>query len=169
MNDIKWGLIFPNIERLISLLLKDYDYYFNNWWATFSVAMTASVIALSLALVLSVISIRYKTINLISKSLVVASQSFPLQAIAPLIIIVLGVGFFTKTLIAFIIAFFPIYSTCTSALLATPKELIAYSSVCNCSYMLEMWYIRFPSALPTIISSIKVGFTLSVLGSVVAE
>jgi NitT/TauT family transport system permease protein len=97
------------------------------------------------------------------------SQSFPLQSIAPLIIIVLGVGFITKTVIAFVIAFFPIYGACSTAMHTTPAPLLAHLSICKAGFLDGIRYIRIPSALPTIISASKVGFTLSVLGSVVAE
>jgi NitT/TauT family transport system permease protein len=92
-----------------------------------------------------------------------------LQAVAPILLILLGSGFSTKTTIAFLIAFFPIYSACLTALFTTPKNLMNLLFVCRSPLLRGIWHVRLPSALPAIISSAKVGFTLAVLGAVVAE
>jgi len=168
-TQINWSILMPDLKKTYDLLLNHYDYFFNNWWATFSVATTASFMALISAIFISILTERFKCLKFILKPIVAASQSFPLQAIAPIIIILLGVGFFTKTIIAFIIAFFPIYSACSTALQTTSKPLTSYLSICNGSFIKGMFYIKIPYALPSIISASKVGFTLSVLGSVVAE
>lgn len=169
LGGIKWSLLLPNSERVINLL-KEHPYHFlSNWWSTFSVSAIASVLALSLALLIAIPAIRFRLIDILFIPFVALSQSFPLQAIAPLLIIVLGIGFQTKATIAFIIAFFPIYGTCLTALKTTPKPILANLSICNCSFLKGVWYIRIPSALPSIVSSAKIGFTLAVLGAVVAE
>ena len=130
-TSIKWSLLMPNPERVYDLLWNHFDHFLNNWWATFSVATTASLLALFSAIFLSIAAEKIKTLNFILKPIVAASQSFPLQAIAPIIIILLGVGFLTKTVIAFIIAFFPIFSGCATAFKTTSKPLSSYLSVCQ--------------------------------------
>jgi len=167
--DIKWDLLLPSIPRMVLLLTQHPFHFLANWWATFSVSATASALALFFGLVLSVLSLRFRVVDVLSTPFVALSQSFPLQAIAPLIIVLLGIGFGTKAVIAFVIAFFPIYSTCITALKTTPRPIRALVTVCNTSYLKGMWYVRIPSAMPAIVSSAKVGFTLAVLGAVVAE
>lgn len=100
---------------------------------------------------------------------VALSQSFPLQAIAPLIIMVLGVGFLTKSVIAFLIAFFPLYNACVISLQTTPKPLLAKLSICRAPFTSGVFLVRLPASLPNILAATKVGFTLAVLGAVVAE
>ena len=168
-SSIKWSILLPSPERISYLLHNHYDHFLDNWWATFSVAATASLAALFFAVFISISAEKFRPINLLLKPIVAASQSFPLQAIAPMIIILLGVGFTTKTVIAFIIAFFPIYSACSTALQTTSKPLSSYLSICNGSFAKGMLYIKLPYALPAMISAAKVGFTLAVLGAVVAE
>lgn len=168
-SSIKWSVLMPSPERAYYLLWNHYDHFFTNWWATFSVAATASLAALLSAILISILAEKVKPLNYILKPIVAASQSFPLQAIAPIIIILLGVGFLTKTVIAFIIAFFPIYSACSTALQTTAKPLSSYLTVCNGSFAKGMIYIKIPYAMPSILSAAKVGFTLSVLGAVVSE
>jgi NitT/TauT family transport system permease protein len=97
------------------------------------------------------------------------SQSFPLQALGPVIIIVLGTGFSTKALIALTITFFPIQSAIATAFLDTPAQYLMHSRVCRADFLTTFFHVQLPFALPRTISAIKVGFTLSVIGAVVAE
>lgn len=169
MSDIRWELLLPKPERMLSLLIENPFYYLDAWWGTFSIAAIASLLALVFAVFFSILSLQFKVLRYIFTPLVTISQSFPLQAIAPIILIVFGTGFFSLVVVAFVIAFFPIYGACSTALLSTPTPLLAYLSVCHTSFMKSVWYVRIPSSLPAIISSAKVGFTLAVLGAVVAE
>lgn len=168
-NNVKWELLLPKINTLLSLLREHPGHFLHHWWSTFSVSSLASVLALSLGLILSVIALRYKYIDYAATPVVGLSQSFPLQAITPLIIIVFGVGIQTKIIIATIIAFFPIYGACITALKTTPKPILAHLHICNSTFLKGVWLVRIPAAMPAIVSSAKVGFTLAVLGAVVAE
>lgn len=168
-TNLRLELMLPNWNRLKDLALHHYDHFLINWWATFSVSASAAMIAMIVALSIAILSIRFKLIRCLVNPIAAASQSFPLQAVAPLLIVVLGVGFTTKLLIAYVIAFFPIYSICVTALENLPQPLKAQISICNGSFLNGMRYIHIPYALPEIISSAKVGFTLAVLGAVVAE
>lgn len=161
--------MFPDVERMWQIFSEQFPFFMKNWLETFSVSICGSLCALFFALLLAVMAFRFKLFDLIMMPVVAVSQSFPLQAVAPLIIIVMGVGFRTKILIAFLIAFFPIYGACITAFKTTPKNLICFSKIYRTSFLKEIYYIRFPYAFPTIISAVKVGFTLAVLGAVVAE
>ncbi|WP_274972354.1 ABC transporter permease [Bacteroides fluxus] len=166
---MKWKLLFPDVERMWQVFSEQIPFFMNNWLETFIVSFCGSLCALFFALLLSVIAFRFRLFDVIMMPIVAVSQSFPLQAIAPLIIIVMGVGFRTKILIAFLIAFFPIYGACITAIKTTPKNLICFSKIYRTSFLKEIYYIRFPYAFPAVISAVKVGFTLAVLGAVVAE
>jgi NitT/TauT family transport system permease protein len=151
-------------------LIKDHPgHFFANWWATFSVSITASLLAICASLVMSVLALRFKMMEILFAPIIAISQSFPLQAIAPLIIILLGTGFHTKTSIAFVIAFFPIYGAFLTSIKTTPSNILAHLAICHTSFTRGVRYGRLPYALPALISAAKVGFTLAVLGAVVAE
>lgn len=166
---MRWGLLLPDIGRMIRLLSEHPGHFFSNWWFTFAVSFTASVLALFLALLISIIALRVRLVDLVLAPTVAMSQSFPLQAIAPIIIIVMGVGLHTKLSIAFVIAFFPIYSACLTALKTTPRPINAYLAICRAPFWSGVLRCRIPAALPALTSATKVGFTLAVLGAVVAE
>jgi NitT/TauT family transport system permease protein len=101
--------------------------------------------------------------------LLVVTQSVPKVAIAPLIVILMGVGQMPKILIAFLVAFFPIVVDTATGLNAVPAELLDLSRSLKASRLQEFVKIRFPTAVPFLFSGLKVAVALSVVGAVVGE
>jgi NitT/TauT family transport system permease protein len=101
--------------------------------------------------------------------LLVITQSVPKVAIAPVIIIFMGVGEMPKIVVAFLVAFFPIVVDTATGLNAVPPELLDLSRSLKASRFQEFVKIRFPTAVPFIFSGLKVAVALSVVGAVVGE
>ena len=92
--------------------------------------------------------------------LLVAFQTIPKAAIAPVLIVWLGTGVTSKILIAFAISFFPIVVDTIIGLRSTQPETI---------YVVLFWHVRLPNALPAIFGGLKVASTLAVIGAIVGE
>lgn len=101
--------------------------------------------------------------------LLVASQSVPKIAIAPLLIFWAGIGIFPKVLVAFAIAFFPIVIDTVAGLRAVEPEMLHLARSMGAGERKIFLKIRFPSALPNIFAGVKVAVTLAVVGAVVGE
>lgn len=169
LSTINWTLLFPDSSRTWRLINEQPYYFLAAWWDTLAVSVAASISALGFAILLAVCAARYQVLERILLPFIVVSQSFPLQAIAPLIVIALGRSEWTKVLIAFIIAFFPMFSVILTALKGIPGPLLALCRVTGASYWPSVLLVHLPAVVPSIISGVKVAFTLAVLGAVVAE
>jgi NitT/TauT family transport system permease protein len=101
--------------------------------------------------------------------LLVASQTVPKVAIAPLFLVWFGFGQTPKVMIDFLIAFFPIVIDTAVGLRSVPTELTDLAQSMGASRLALFWKIRFPYALPNIFGGLKVGITLAVIGAVVGE
>jgi len=101
--------------------------------------------------------------------LLLVTQSTPIVAIAPILVVILGTGQLSRTTITFLIAFFPLLVATVTGLLATPRELVDLSRAMRTSFAQDLWLIRLPNAVPYIFSGLKVAISLSVIGAVVAE
>jgi NitT/TauT family transport system permease protein len=101
--------------------------------------------------------------------LLVASQTVPKVAIAPLFLVWFGFGQTPKVLIAFLIAFFPIVIDTAVGLRSVPTEMTDLAHSMGASRLALFWKIRFPYALPNIFGGLKVGITLAVIGAIVGE
>ena len=100
---------------------------------------------------------------------IVASQSIPVFALAPLLILWLGYGMSSKIVIGVLIVFFPITSNFTDALNKVPQELIDAGKTLNFTKTQLFWKIKIPSSLPGLCSGIRVAACFAPIGAVVGE
>ncbi|MFZ4809331.1 MAG: ABC transporter permease [Hyphomicrobiaceae bacterium] len=97
------------------------------------------------------------------------TQSTPMIAIAPILVVIMGTGQLSRTTVAFLIAFFPLLISTVTGLLATPREIVDLSRMMRTSFFQDLWLIRLPNAVPFIFAGLKVAISLSVIGAVVSE
>lgn len=101
----------------------------------------------------------------------VVLQVTPVVAIAPLVLIWVGVDNASTAvvLLAWIVAFFPVLSNMTLGLRAVDPGLRALFRLYGGGPWQELWRLRLPAALPYLLSAMKVSAGLSLVGVVVAE
>lgn len=99
----------------------------------------------------------------------VASQSIPVVAIAPLLVIWFGPGIFSKVLICSLIVFFPVLINTVVGLREVPEDLHDLMRSLKASRFQTFWKLEVPAALPIFLGGLRVGATLSVIGAVVGE
>ena len=101
--------------------------------------------------------------------ILLASQSIPVFALAPLLILWLGYGMSSKIVIGVLIVFFPITSNFTDSLNKVPQELIDAGKTIGLSKTQVFWKIKIPSSLPGLCSGIRVAACFAPIGAVVGE
>lgn len=127
------------------------------------------LLAFALGVPLAVMIAASPTLNLMFYPLLIATQSVPKVALAPLILVWLGIGMESKLAIAWMVAFFPVVVDTATGLRNTPPELIDLATSVRASGWQTFWKIRFPAALPFVLSGCKVAVTLAVIGAVIGE
>jgi NitT/TauT family transport system permease protein len=100
---------------------------------------------------------------------VVASQSVPTVAIAPLLVIWFGPGIFSKILVAALIVFFPVLVNSIVGVRSVPDELKDLMRSLRATRWQVFTKLEAPAAMPVILGGLKIGATLSVIGAVVGE
>jgi NitT/TauT family transport system permease protein len=110
-----------------------------------------------------------KPVELAFYPLLVAFQTIPKAAVAPIFIVWLGTGITSKVLIAFAISFFPIVIDTVVGLRSAQPETIYLARSMGANALQVFWYVRFPNALPAIFGGLKVASTLAVVGAIVGE
>ena len=101
--------------------------------------------------------------------LIIASQMIPIFAIAPLLILWFGYGIWPKVTVAALIAFFPIVINTVDGLKSVPEETIDLLNSLRATERQIFLVARFPAALPSLFSGLKIGVTLSVVGATIGE
>jgi NitT/TauT family transport system permease protein len=138
-------------------------------WITLLESLYGFVLAFALGVPLAVAIAGSRTLNLMFYPLLIATQSLPKVALAPLILVWLGTGMESKLAIAWLVAFFPIVVDTATGLRNTPAEFLDLATAVRASPFQAFWKIRFPAALPFVISGSKVAITLAVIGAVIGE
>ncbi len=100
---------------------------------------------------------------------VVASQTVPILAIAPMVVIWLGAGPFAVAVIASYLTFFPVTINTLRGLQSPDPMKIELMRSYAASQWTIMWKLRLPAALPYIFTALKVSATASVVGAIIGE
>lgn len=100
---------------------------------------------------------------------IVAFQTVPKVAIAPIIVIWFGYGVTSKIVITATIAFFPLLANTIVGLRSTPREQIEMLVSCTASRWQVFRMVRLKAALPYIFVGLDIAIVLSVIGAIVGE
>lgn len=126
-------------------------------------------IGVSIATVLGYFLAKSKSFERILAPYIVASQSIPIVAIAPLLVIWFGPGIFSKILICALIVFFPVLVNTIVGLRSVAEDLRDLMRSLRANRWQMIRYLEIPSALPVFLGGLRIGATLSVIGAVVGE
>jgi len=100
---------------------------------------------------------------------IVAAQTAPKIALAPLIVIWLGFGIASKFFLVALIVFFPIFVNMITGVRSVDRNLLELMKSTGASKFDIFWKIEIPSSLPMLFAGYKTGITLAVIGAVVGE
>ena len=96
-------------------------------------------------------------------------QTVPIVAIAPLLVIWFGYGLQTVIASAFIVSIFPVIANTLNGILSTDPALRDLFNLYGASTWVTLFKLRFPAALPQILSGLRVSAGLAVIGAIVGE
>ncbi|GAA3586733.1 ABC transporter permease [Klugiella xanthotipulae] len=99
----------------------------------------------------------------------VASQTIPIVAIAPLMIIWFGFGTLPKVLVIILVTFFPITLGLIEGFLTTSPTATALLTSMGASRWQIFYRLRVPQAMPRFFTSLRIGVTYAVVGAIFAE
>lgn len=101
--------------------------------------------------------------------LLVASQTIPIIAIAPLMIIWFGFGLLPKVLVIALVTFFPVAVGLIEGFAATDAAATNLLRSMGASRWEQFRYVRLPGAMPRFFTALRIGITYAVTGAVFAE
>ncbi len=126
-------------------------------------------LGVSVAILAGYLLAKSNTIERILSPYIVASQSIPIVAIAPLLIIWIGPGMLSKVLIGALIVFFPVLINTIVGVRSVPNELYELMKSLQATRWQTLTMLEIPAALPVFLGGLRIGATLAVIGAVVGE
>jgi NitT/TauT family transport system permease protein len=100
---------------------------------------------------------------------VIASQTVPILAIAPMVVVWLGTSWLSKAVIAAYLTFFPVTINMLRGLKAVDPEALALMRALAASGWQVFAKLRFPASLPYLFTALRLSATASVIGAIVGE
>ncbi len=162
-----WRLPAPS--DVVDVLIEQRDtlrgHFQTTMWETILGFLTAVVVGIPLAIAIVYSRLLERTIY----PMLVAMQSVPKVAVAPILVIWLGFGFSPKIVLIVLIAVFPIVISTATGLKSSPREFTEMVESLSASQLQIFRKVRFPAALPHIFVGLKVAISLAVIGAVIGE
>ena len=100
---------------------------------------------------------------------VIASQTIPIIAIAPLLLVWVGYGLATKIIVVALIAFFPIVVNTVDGMKSADPDVVNLMRTLGASRWQIFLKLQVPSSMPFLFSGIKIAIAVSVIGAVIGE
>ncbi|GAB4147426.1 MAG: ABC transporter permease [Candidatus Promineifilaceae bacterium] len=142
---------------------------FNAGIFTFREAFTGFLLGGLLGFALGVIFTHSRLLERSLMPYVVASQTVPILAIAPMVIIWLQAGWLSVAIISAYLTFFPVTINTLRGLRSPDPMALDLMRSYAASDWTTLWKLRFPAALPYIFTALKVSATASVVGAIIGE
>ena len=142
-------------------------------WVTFSSTILGFVLGTALGVALAVGIVHSRTMDMSVMPWIIASQTIPILAIAPMIIVVLNAigisGLLPKAVISMYLSFFPVVVGMVKGLRSPPPMMLDQMRTWNASAAQTFWKLRLPSSVPYLFASLKVAMAASLVGAIVGE
>src|SRR5215468_5257508 len=143
--------------------------YLTNFWITLFEALVGFVIAAVAGIVLGAIIAQFRLVERTFYPYLVALQTLPKIAIAPLVIVWFGFGISSKVIIAGMVAFFPVLVNVIVGLKTVDAAKLDLMRSLRATRWQTFRLVTFPNALPFVFAGLDIAIVFSVLGAIVGE
>jgi len=163
--------ILPAPTDIFSSILLNYEDLLLSTFITFRITILAFLIASFLAIFIAILFSQSKIIELSLYPIAVIFQVTPVVAIAPLILIWVGLdnAEYAILILAVIVAFFPVLANTNLGIRSVEKNLNELFSLYEATRFKRLFKLQLPYALPFILTGMKTSIGLALIGAVVAE
>lgn len=151
--------IFASIDRTLVIQLG----------VTFIEALTGFLIASLLAFGCAILFVRFATLEQGLFPIAIAIKTTPIVAVAPLLVIWLGTGWWSKIVAVILICFFPVLVNAVKGLKAADAEYRELFQTLGATRAQEFRKLRIPYCLPYLFSALKISSSLAIVGAIVGE
>jgi len=161
--------VLPSPTAIIQALIDNWDvisvHTLQTLLETVLGMAAATLLGLLLAVLLDISSWTRRAIY----PLLVTSQTIPMIALAPLLLIWFGFDLGPKVIVVTLYCFFPIAVACADGLASADPELMKLLRSMRASRWQALWLVRLPGAMPAFFSGLRIAATYSVTGAIFGE
>lgn len=165
------SLLLPSPLRVLSALAVDLTSprLLTHAAVTLTEVLGGFVLGAGAGLALGCLLGRFDRLWRLTYPYVVAFETVPKVAIAPLIVVWCGFGMNSKIVTSALICFFPVVANALSGLRTTPSDLIEMMTTFKATSGQIFVKARLPNALPYVFAGLEIGIVMAVIGAIVGE
>jgi len=161
--------LLPAPSRIVLALWDKKALLLSHLWPTLIEASLGLAVATVLAIVIASLMWYWPKFSDAMGPILVFSQTIPMIALAPLLVIWFGYGLLPKVLVVILVCFFPIVLSLHTGLQAVSPEHQKLFRSLGASRLQQFRWLNWPFALPHFFSGLRIAATYCVLGAVIAE
>jgi NitT/TauT family transport system permease protein len=163
------AIMLPLPGQVVLELASEWSWYAGHAAYTLMTTLAGFALAVAGGVAIAIMLVGSRWFERFIYPLIVALNSVPKVAIAPLFVIWMGTGAEPKIAIAFLIAVFAIIVDSVHGLRSVPQDVLDLGRVLKGSRRDFFFKVRLPSALPSILAGMKVSISLALVGAIVGE
>lgn len=142
-------------------------------WVTLSATLLGFALGTALGIALAVGIVFNRTMDMSVMPWVITSQTIPILAVAPMIIVVLNAigiqGLLPKAIISMYLSFFPVVVGMVKGLRSPDHMQLDQMRTWHASGAQTFWRLRLPSSMPYLFTSLKIAMAAAIVGAIVGE
>jgi NitT/TauT family transport system permease protein len=161
--------ILPAPLEILKVTIRFFPQLLRHTWTTTAEILLGFAIGNVIAVAMAVAIVNSRIVERALYPLIIASQTIPKVALAPLFLIWFGSGLTPKVVITAIVCFFPTVVNTVQGLRATDERAIDLLRLVAASRRQVFVKLQFPSALPYFFAGLKISIALAVIGAIIGE
>lgn len=161
--------ILPAPSAVLASLVNDFGLLMRHAGVTTMETVIGFLISAVIGIIFAVVMVMWPVVGAGIFPIIVASQVIPKVAVAPLMVVWIGAGATSATLIAFVMAFFPVVVNATLGMKSVAPASIDLLGSMGASKWQVFRYLRFPNALPYTLTGLQLAVAFAIVGAIVGE
>lgn len=162
-------IMLPLPSQVIAELALEWKWYVGHAAYTLSVTLAGFLLAVIGGVAVALLLVGSRGFARFGYPLIVAFNSVPKVAVAPLFVIWMGTGAEPKIAIAFLVAVFAVIVDAVHGLRSVSPDVEDLGRVLRGSWLDFFLKVRLPAALPSMVAGMKVAVSLALVGAIVGE
>lgn len=168
VNSVPRGLL-PPPSAVLESIVNDRGLLLDNLLVTLVEILLGFLLGLATGIVVAIGIVYSRIFERTTYPFIIVSQTIPIFALAPLLIIWLGFGIEPKVVIVALGVFFPVAIDMVAGLREADRGMLALMRTYRASEWQTFRTVRLPGSIPFLIPGAQVGMTYAVIGAVIAE
>lgn len=161
--------ILPAPSRIARALVADWPLLAPHARVTAVEVVAGFAVALAAGVSLGLAMFRWAAAARALEPLLVASQTVPVFAVAPLLVLWFGYGLASKVAMAALVVFFPMAIATLDGLRSADPDLVDWFRMAGARSATVLREVQVPAALPQVFTGMRVGAAVSVIGAIIGE